>query len=223
LANIVKNLKSHKIYECEYLTNYHHLRSSETFLKLLAGRTGQLLNLSEIGNNVGVDHKTIKKWVSVLETSFIIYLMQPFHNNFNKRLVKTPKLYFYDTGLVCNLLGIDDEKQLSTHWVKGVLFENFVINEVIKQRINKGVKPQIYFWRDSLGNEVDLLIQENGKVKAVEIKSSQTYHSDFFKGLHYYSKLSNSNKEDCYLIYTGKNELKTSNGELLNWENISNI
>ncbi len=205
------------------LVNVHSLSLFETFLKLLAGRTGQLLNLSEIGNSVGVDHKTIKKWVSVLETSFIIYLVQPLHNNFNKRLVKTPKLYFYDTGLVCNLLGIDNEKQLSTHWAKGLLFENFVINEVIKQRINKGIKPQIYFWRDSLGNEVDLLIQESGKVKAVEIKSSQTYHSDFFKGLHYYSKLSNINKEDCFLIYTGKNELKTSNGELLNWENIGNI
>jgi uncharacterized protein len=205
------------------LVNVQSLSLFETFLKLLAGRTGQLLNLSEIGNSVGVDHKTIKKWLSVLETSFIIYLVQPYHNNMKKRLVKTPKLYFYDTGVACNLLGIDSEKQLSSHWAKGALFENFVINEVIKQRINQGIKPQIYFWRDSTGNEVDLLIQEKAKVKAVEIKSSQTYNPDFFKGLTYYAGLSNIKKEDCFLVYTGDNELKTSKGELLNWKKINKI
>ncbi len=205
------------------LVNVQSLSLFEMFLKLLAGRTGQLLNLTELGNSIGVDHKTIKKWLSVLETSFIIYLVQPYHNNFKKRLVKTPKLYFYDTGLACNLLGIDQEKQLVSHWARGALFENFAINEIIKQRINKGVKPQVYFLRDSTGNEVDLLIQEKGKIKAVEIKSAHTYYPNFFKGLTYYSSLSNIKKENCFLIYAGNNELKTSKGELLNWKNINKI
>lgn len=205
------------------LINVQNLSLFETFVKLLAGRVGTLLNLSEIGNTLGTDHKTVKKWLSVLETSFIIYLVQPHHSNFNKRLVKTPKLYFYDTGLASNLLGIDDEKQLTNHWVKGGLFENFVINELLKERVNKGIKPQLYFWRDSQGNEVDLLIQEKGKTIAIEIKASKTYHPDFFKGLIYYAKLSGIKKNDRFLIYAGAPELKTSNGELINWTNISKI
>ena len=116
------------------LVNVQNLSLFESFIKLLAGRVGQLLNLSELGNSLGVDHKTVKKWLSVLETSYIVYFVQPYHSNFNKRLVKTPKLYFYDTGLACNLLGIDDEKQLINHWAKGALFENMVINELLKER-----------------------------------------------------------------------------------------
>jgi predicted AAA+ superfamily ATPase len=205
------------------LINVQNLSLFESFVKMLAGRVGQLLNLNEIGNILGIDHKTVKKWLSVMEASFIIYLLQPYHTNFNKRLVKTPKLYFYDTGMVSYLLGIDHEKQITNHWAKGGLIENFMINEIIKERINKGIKPQLYFWRDSQGNEVDLIIQEKGKTKAVEIKASKTYNPDFFKGLIYYANLSGISKNDCFLIYTGDNELKTSNGELLNWKNANNI
>jgi hypothetical protein len=205
------------------LLNVQNLSLFETFVTLLAGRVGQLLNLSEIGNNLGIDHKTVKKWLSVLETSFIIYLLQPYHTNMNKRLIKTPKLYFYDTGLASNLLGLDNEKQLTNHWAKGGLFENLVINEIIKERINKGIRPKLYFWRDSQGNEVDLLIQEKGKIKAIEIKSSKTYNPSFFKGLNYYSNLTNQKREDCFLIYTGDSELRISNGEIINWMNVSRI
>jgi predicted AAA+ superfamily ATPase len=205
------------------LVNVHDLSLFEKFIKLLSGRIGQLINFNEIGNALGLDQKTIKKWLTVLETSFIVYLVQPHHNNFNKRLVKTPKLYFYDTGLACSLLGIDNEKQLTNHWAKGALFENLMINELLKERTNKGIKPQLYFWRDNHGNEVDLLIQEKGKIKAIEIKSSQTYHTDFFKGLNYYTALSGIKKSDCFLIYAGENELKTSNGELINWKNIERV
>jgi len=205
------------------LVNVQSLSLFESFVKLLAGRAGQLLNLSEIGNALGIDHKTVKKWLSVLETSFIIYLLKPYHANFNKRIVKTPKLYFYDTGLVSNLLGIDDEKQLSNHWAKGALFENFVINELMKERINKGVKPQFFFWRDSQGKEVDLLIQEKGKILAIEIKAAKTYNPAFLNGLIYYSSLSKIKRPESYLIYTGSIELKTSNGKLVNWMNISDV
>jgi hypothetical protein len=129
-------------------------------LKLLAGRNAQLVNLSEIGSVLGIDHKTVRKWISILEASFIVYLLQPYHKNFDKRLVKTPKIYFYDTGLVCHLLGIDNEKQIASHWAKGALFENMVINELIKSRLNAGVNPDFYFWKENSGPEVDLLIQE---------------------------------------------------------------
>jgi predicted AAA+ superfamily ATPase len=205
------------------LVNVQNLLLFESFIKLLAGRVGQLLNLSELGNSLGIDHKTVKKWLSVLETSYIVYLVQPYHTNFNKRLVKTPKLYFYDTGLACNLLGIDDEKQLINHWAKGALFENMVINELIKERMNKGVKPQFYFWRDGQGNEVDLLIQEKGTTKAIEIKSSKTYTPEFFKGLVYYSIISKTEKKNLFLVYAGINELKTSQGELINWTSTGKI
>lgn len=205
------------------IVNVQNLSAFEAFIKLLAGRAGQLLNLNEIGNALGIDHKTVKKWISVLETSFIIYLIQPYHTNFNKRLVKTPKLYFYDTGLACNLLGLDNEKQLISHWAAGALFENFVITELMKSRLNKGAKPQFYFWRDNVGNEVDLLIQEKGKLKAIEIKSSKTYNSNFFKGLVHFSNLAGISEKDCYLIYSGDLEQKTSNGHLVNWSKISSV
>jgi predicted AAA+ superfamily ATPase len=138
-------------------------------------------------------------------------------------LVKTPKLYFYDTGLACNLLGIDDEKQLINHWAKGALFENMVINELLKERMNKGIKPQFYFWRDAQGNEVDLLIQEKGITKAIEIKSSKTYTPSFFKGLTYYSTISKTEKKNLFLVYAGTNELKTSYGELINWTSVNKV
>jgi predicted AAA+ superfamily ATPase len=205
------------------LVNVQNLSLFESFIKLLAGRVGQLLNLTDIGNSIGVDHKTIKTWISVLETSFIIYLVQPHHKNYNKRLVKTPKLYFYDTGLVCNLLGIDNEKQINTHWLKGGLFENFVLNELIKERSNKGIKPQLYFWRDNSGNEVDALIQEKGKLKAVEIKSSKTFNTSFFKGLNYYGELAGVLQKDRFCIYGGEHELKTKSGELMNWKNTKKV
>jgi len=205
------------------LVNVQNLSLFESFIKLLAGRVGQLLNLSELGNSLGVDHKTVKKWLSVLETSYIVYFVQPYHSNFNKRLVKTPKLYFYDTGLACNLLGIDDEKQLINHWAKGALFENMVINELLKERMNKGIKPKFYFWRDAQGNEVDLLIQEKGTTTALEIKSSKTYTPDFFKGLSYYSAISKTEKKNIFLVYAGTNELKTSSGELINWTSINKV
>ena len=205
------------------LLNIQNLSQFQTLLKLLAGRTGQLLNQSELGTIIGVDHKTIRKWISLLETSFIVYLLQPYHTNFDKRLVKTPKLYFHDTGLACHLLSIDDEKQIASHWAKGALFENMVINEMIKTRLNEGIKPDFYFWRENSGTEVDLLISEKGKLKAVEIKSSQTFHSGLQAGLVKFASNTKNPLKNCYLVYNGEEELKTKNGELLNWKSAFQI
>lgn len=205
------------------LLNIQNLSQFSTFLKLLAGRNAQLVNLSEIGSVLGIDHKTVRKWISILEASFIVYLLQPYHKNFDKRLVKTPKIYFYDTGLVCHLLGIDNEKQIASHWAKGALFENMVINELIKSRLNAGVNPDFYFWKENSGPEVDLLIQEKGKLKAVEIKSSKTFNSSLLSGLVKVSSFAKIPSKDCYLIYSGEEEMKTKNGHLLNWKNITEI
>lgn len=188
------------------------------FIKLCAGRIGQLLNLSSLANECGVAVSTISTWISILEASYICYLLKPDHKNYAKRLVKTPKLYFYDTGLACSLLDIRSPEQVSTHFLRGGLFENLVINEFIKEAYNKGEEPNLTFWRDSTGNEVDLLRTMEGKQYAYEIKSGATYSSDFFKGISKWAKLSGATPEQCFAIYTGDKNMKTSQGEVLSWK-----
>lgn len=187
------------------------------FIKLCAGRIGQLLNLSSLANECGVAVSTISTWISILEASYICYLLKPDHNNYAKRLVKIPKLYFYDTGLACSLLDIRSPEQVSTHFLRGGLFENLVINEFIKESYNKGEEPNLTFWRDSTGNEVDLLRTIEGKQYAYEIKSGATYSSDFFKGISKWTKLSGAAHEQCFAIYNGDKNMKTSQGEVVNW------
>ena len=184
------------------------------FLKLCAGRIGQLINLSSLANECGVSVTTATSWISILEASYICYLLKPDHNNYAKRLVKAPKLYFYDTGLACSLLDIRNTAQVKTHFLRGGLFENMVINEFVKMAYNKGEDPNLSFWRDSTGNEVDLLLTEGGKQYAYEIKSGATYSTDFFKGISKWAKLSNTPSERCYTIYNGEN-IKTSQGDVL--------
>lgn len=188
------------------------------FIKLCSGRIGQLLNLSSLANECGVAVSTISTWISMLEASYICYLLKPDHNNYAKRLVKTPKLYFYDTGLACSLLDIRGPEQVSTHFLRGGLFENLVINEFIKESYNKSEEPNLTFWRDSIGNEVDLLRTIEGKQYAYEIKSGATYSSDFFKGIFKWAKLSGATPEQCFAIYNGDRNMKTSQGEVLDWK-----
>lgn len=191
------------------------------FIKLCAGRIGQLLNLSSLANECGVAVSTISTWLSVLEASYICYLLKPDYNNYAKRLVKTPKLYFYDTGLVCSLLDIRTAEQVSTHFLRGGLFENLVINEFIKSAYHKGEMPDATFWRDSTGNEVDLLQYVGGKPYAYEIKSGATYSPNFFSGIAKWAKLSGAEQEQCFAIYNGEKNLKTSTGELLKWADLT--
>lgn len=191
------------------------------FIKLCAGRIGQLLNISSLANECGVAVSTISAWISVLEASYICYLLKPDFNNYAKRLVKTPKLYFYDTGLACSLLDIQTPEQVSTHFLRGGLFENLVINEFIKSAYNKGAEPNLTFWRDSTGNEVDLLQRTNGLQYAYEIKSGATFSSDFFKGISKWAKLSGATPEQCFAIYNGANDLNTSDGKLTAWVNLT--
>lgn len=200
------------------LKNIGNINTFIRFLKLCAGRIGQLLNMSAIANECGIAVSTAIEWLSVLETSFICYRLEPDFNNFNKRLIKSPKLYFYDTGLACNLLNITSWEQVSNHYLKGGLFENLVINEFVKNAYNLAEKPNLTFWRDSTGNEIDLIDYTSGNRKAYEIKSGCTFSPDFFKGLNKWSVLSDNPKENNYVIYNGDQELTTSHGKLLPWE-----
>lgn len=198
------------------LKNIGNLNTFVLFVKLCAGRIGQLLNISSLANECGISVPTATSWLSVLEASFICYTLRPDWNNFNKRLVKTPKLYFYDTGLACSLLDIASPTQLSTHYLRGGLFENMVINEVVKRNYNDGIEPDLRFWRDSQGNEVDLLEYDGQQINAYEMKSSATFSTGYFKGLNYLAGLS-ENALTSRVVYCGETSITTSHGELVAW------
>lgn len=193
------------------------------FIKLCAGRIGQLLNLSSLANECGIAVSTAQAWVSLLEASYILYLLKPDHNNYAKRLVKSPKLYFCDTGLACSLLDVGDSKQLSTHFLRGGLFENLVINEFMKKALNTGKIPNLTFWRDSTGNEIDLLQSANGKQNAWEIKSGATFSSEYFKGVNKWAQLSGTPAEQCHAVYTGEMSMTTSQGNVVAWRSLSDF
>ncbi len=197
------------------LKNIGDLSRFTRFIKLCAGRIGQLLNLSSLAVECGISVPTATSWLSVLEASYICYLLRPDWNNFSKRLVKSPKLYFYDTGLACSLLDIKSSEQLALHFSRGALFENMVINEFIKKAWNQGRDADLRFWRDSQGNEVDLLVYEEGKPSAYEIKSGETFQSSFFKGLAKWADITRTDTTRLHVIYSGSNSLTTSNGQLL--------
>ncbi len=162
------------------------------FLSLCAGRTGQLVNYSSLGSDAGISHVTAQKWLSVLRASYILEFLAPYHTNFSKRIVKSPKMHFLDTGLLCRLLGIHDASSLATHPLRGAIFESFVVSEVRKSLLNRGIRPNLYFWRTSGGQEVDLLIESGSALVPVEVKSSSTLHSEFFRGLEQFCSLSGS-------------------------------
>ena len=200
------------------IINVSDLATFRSFMRLCAGHIGQLVNFSSIANQIGVSYQTVKKWLSVLKTSFVIFTLQPHHVNFNKRLVKSPKLYFYDTGLACFLLGINKASQLDNHYHKGALFENLMIAEIIKAYYNEGKRPSLFFWRDNSGNEIDLLIESATQIKVVEFKSSKTIHPEFFKGLDYYGKLSGIDISQRFLIYGGDSDFKRPQGNVFSWK-----
>ena len=176
-----------------------------------------------MATDCGITHNTAKSWISILEASFIIFLLRPHYKNFNKRLIKMPKLYFFDPGLACSLLGIYDKKQLNTHPLKGGLFESFILSEILKRYNNRGVKPDIYFWRDKTGHEIDCIIEKRGKLIPIEIKSAKTPIEDLFKNLVYWKKLSNSPSSNLYLVYGGDNSQKRSLGSLVSWKDINTL
>lgn len=203
------------------LKNIGDLSRFIRFIKLCAGRIGQLLNLSSLAVECGVSVPTINSWLSVLEASYICYLLRPDWNNFAKRLVKSPKLYFYDTGLACSLLDIKSPEQLDLHFARGALFENMVINSFIKQAWNEGRDIDLRFWRDNQGNEVDLLVYDGDKPSAFEIKSGETFQTNFFKGLTKWAAITGTDTDHLHVIYGGTNSLTTTNGQLMTINDIN--
>jgi len=185
------------------LVNVGDLETFERFLALCAGRTGQLLNFSSLASDAGIAVDTARRWISILKTSFLVFLLRPHHRNFNKRIIRSPKLYFHDTGLACQLLGIKARDQLIHHPLRGALFENFVIAETQKKYIHQREDPPLFFWRDQTGHEIDLLIDQAGALFPCEIKSGATVQSSMFDTLRWWNKLTQSPSELATLIYGG--------------------
>ena len=204
------------------LINIRDLSQFEIFLKLCAGRTGQIMNLSSLGNDCGVNHSTVKSWLSVLEASYIIKLLRPYYKNFNKRLIKSPKLYFLDTGLACFLLDIHNPNQLATHPLRGALFESFIVAELLKKRFNAVQTDNLFYFRDNIGNEVDVIWDRSPDPVPMEIKSGQTISRDVFKGLDYFNKLSGGT-DSTYLIYGGDESYTRQSVRVTSWRDIGGI
>lgn len=186
------------------LVNVGDLEVFGRFMRLCAGRNGQLLDYVALGNDCGVSNATAKRWLSVLEASFLVKLLRPHHANFNKRLIKSPKLYFLDTGLLCYLLGIRSSKELEVHSMRGAIFEAFVVSELMKHFMNAGDVPPLYFWRDSRGNEVDVIVEDGTKLIPIEIKSGKTVASDAFAGLEKWLDLAGDTASEGILIHGGE-------------------
>ena len=205
------------------ITNITNLDLFEKFVKLTAGRVGQLINTASLGNEVGVTGPTINGWISALKSTFICFTLPPHFKNFNKRIVKTSKLYFYDTGLLCYLLGINAKEQLDIHPLRGNIFENFIVSEFIKKKNNQGKEDVFYFWRDQKGHEIDLIKDCSSHLFPIEIKLSQTFNKDFIKNIQYLNKLQtediNHFPEQGKVIYSGNNESLFKNIKLENWLN----
>ena len=199
------------------------MRAFQVFLRLCAGRIGSLFNSSELSNEVGVAVNTVKSWLSLLQASYIVTLLPPYFENSRKRLTKTPKLYFYDTGLAAYLLSIENEQQLAHDKMRGHLFENMVVMEFVKNAYNNGKSGNLTFYRDSNGNEIDLLVAKGGSYTAIEIKSAQTYNSEFEKGLKSASPELESKIAEKAIIYAGDYENTAAKIKLLNFKNMQNL
>ena len=195
----------------------------QRFLRLCAGRTGQLLNLSGLGDDAGVSHNTAREWISVLEASYIIHRLPPHYRNFNKRLVKTPKLFFLDTGLAAWLLGIENSIQLNTHPLRGALFETWVVAEYLKMRLNTARPSNLSFWRDRSGHEVDLLIERGGELYPVEIKSGATISRDALRGLEKWKGITGLTTPRPRLIYGGDETQHRSDVDIIPWNQLASL
>lgn len=194
-----------------------------TFIRLCASRIGSLFNASELANEIGVSSHTITSWLSVLQASYIVILLPPYFENSRKRLTKTPKLYFTDTGLACHLLGIESAKQLSRDKMRGALFENFIVMEALKRRYNRGKEGNLYFYRDSHQNEIDLVLKNGSGLYGIEIKSSMTYHADFEKALKQIDGWINEPVLGKAVVYAGSLENTAGDIKLLNYTHLHDI
>ncbi len=197
--------------------NVKNLSVFQRFIGLCAARIGQLLNLSNIAADAGITHNTAREWISVLEASYIVFLLRPHHRNFRKRVLKSPKLYFHDTGLASWLLSIETQKAMNLSPMRGPLFENLVISEILKARYNQGKQSNLYFWRDRAGHEVDLIVEDADRLIPIEIKSGQTVTTDYFKGINWWKNL--TGEKESYLVYGGDSSYQRTGTSVISWRN----
>lgn len=202
------------------LLNVKDLLSFQRFLSLCAGRSGQILNKASLANDAGLSHGTVGHWLSVLQTSGLVYLLAPYHKNFNKRIIKSPKLYFLDTGLLCRLLGIHQTSEIQHHPLLGAIFETFVVSEIRKTLFNLGREPNLFFWRDQNGLEVDLLVPQGPDFLPLEIKLGQTISGDSFKNLHSWRETTKTPNTPASFLYGGDNEHQREGITVKSWRSL---
>jgi predicted AAA+ superfamily ATPase len=202
------------------IVNVGDLETFGRFVRFCAGRSAQLLNLSSLANDCGVTHTTARRWLSILEASFLVYLLRPHHRNFSKRLIKTPKLYFLDPGLLCYLLRIRSPADLWPHSARGAVFESFVISELVKNYLHRGEEPDLTFWRTSAGHEIDVLIERGEQQTPLEVKSGETIASDFFSGLRYWRGLVGDSKAPAALVYGGDRAFRREGVTVYRWSDL---
>lgn len=205
------------------ITQVKDLTQFKYFTQLCAGRIGQILNYSSLASDCGIDVRMAKEWLSLLEASYIIFMLHPHHKNFNRRLVKSPKLYFYDTGLVCSLLKIESHDQLLTHYLRGNIFECLVIAELYKYFFNDNRRPHLAFWRDNHGHEIDCIIEKATKMIPLEIKSCMTPYPKIFNELQQWYKISESISENGYVIYGGDENQSRTHGTVISWKKLNEV
>jgi predicted AAA+ superfamily ATPase len=203
-------------------TNIGNLVKFKNFIKIIASQAGELVNFDKLAITASIDVKTVKSWLSILESSYIIFLLQPYYNNHQKRITKTPKLYFYDTGLASYLKSIDSVDTLKASSDFGHLFENMVINEVQKNFFNSGIKKDLYFWRENNENEIDLMLENSAKTFGFEIKKSMTQRDEHLKGINRFNTISNNGLANKGIIYDGE-PYATDFKQYFNWKSLNNI
>jgi predicted AAA+ superfamily ATPase len=209
--------------DARQVRNISDLSLFQKFIKLCAGRIGQILNLTSLSSDCGISVNTARAWISILEASYVVFLLYPHHKNFSKRLVKSPKLYFYDPGLASHLLGIKSAETLVQHYLRGGLFESMILVNLMKQRFNAGKNSNLYFWRDKTGLEIDCLLEKGGHLIPIEIKSGETIHSDFFDAILRFCDLANIPPSTGYVVYGGAEDQKRQTSHMISWKSLSKI
>jgi len=206
------------------LKQVHSLSTFHIFLKMCANRIGQVVNFTSLGADCGISHNTAKEWISLLQTSGIVFLIKTHHKNYNKRLIQMPKLYFSDPGLAAYLADIKSADEIVTHPLKGGLFETLILGEFLKYRYNRGLESNLYFWRDKTGHEIDCIIEKSiHETISVEIKAGRTIAGDFFKNIHYYNRLSGQSPDRSFIVYGGDQDQNRSDGRIIGYSHLDSI
>lgn len=205
------------------LRNITDMAAFKRFLKLCAANVGSILNVTSLAKDAGISVITANSWISILEASFILLRLPPYYKNFSKRVIKSPKIYFCDTGLLCNLLNIFNREQLQKSGLRGAIFENFVVTEYMKNALFKGEEPQLYFWRDTNQNEVDLLCETDGELNAIEIKSGETKNQKFYDGLKKFAEVAGIPLTNTRVVYGGDDSYLGENQKFISWKEITPI